>query len=120
MFQLLVAMQVLQFCPFFHRSELGEIISPLFNALVFPPLLHIIWTYLFSQHKIDVYLRKNLKSLSQVRPPCSFTAAEINNLTDRIQNGGTEVVEVIFSVYSWNKYKDSIFENIGKFDTQQF
>ena len=30
----------------------------------------------------------------QVKPPCSFTPEETNYLTDRIQNGGTEVVEV--------------------------
>lgn len=30
----------------------------------------------------------------QVKPPCSFTVQEIDYLTDRIQNGGTEVVEV--------------------------
>lgn len=30
----------------------------------------------------------------QVKPPCSFTPKEIDYLTDRIQNGGTEVVEV--------------------------
>lgn len=30
----------------------------------------------------------------QVNPPCSFTTEEIRYLTDRIQNGGTEVVEV--------------------------
>ncbi|KAJ0040205.1 hypothetical protein Pint_27808 [Pistacia integerrima] len=29
----------------------------------------------------------------QVKPPCSFTPKEIDFLTDRIQNGGTEVVE---------------------------
>ncbi|KAF3439125.1 hypothetical protein FNV43_RR17400 [Rhamnella rubrinervis] len=34
-----------------------------------------------------------LPLLSQVKPPCSFTAQEIDYLTDRIQNGGTEVVE---------------------------
>ncbi|ONK76102.1 uncharacterized protein A4U43_C03F23890 [Asparagus officinalis] len=34
-----------------------------------------------------------LPLLSQVKPPCSFTPDEINHLTDRIQNGGTEVVE---------------------------
>lgn len=34
-----------------------------------------------------------LPLLSQVNPPCSFTPDEISNLTDRIQNGGTEVVE---------------------------
>ncbi|CAO2828335.1 unnamed protein product [Amaranthus hypochondriacus] len=34
-----------------------------------------------------------LPLLSQVKPPCSFTPEEINYLTDRIQNGGTEVVE---------------------------
>ncbi|KAK1316658.1 hypothetical protein QJS10_CPA05g01645 [Acorus calamus] len=34
-----------------------------------------------------------LPLLSQVKPPCSFTSEEINYLTDRIQNGGTEVVE---------------------------
>lgn len=30
----------------------------------------------------------------QVKPPCSFTSQEVDYLTDRIQNGGTEVVEV--------------------------
>ncbi|KAK1292889.1 hypothetical protein QJS10_CPB17g02665 [Acorus calamus] len=34
-----------------------------------------------------------LPLLSQVKPPCSFTSEEIHYLTDRIQNGGTEVVE---------------------------
>ncbi|KAI4325995.1 hypothetical protein MLD38_031354 [Melastoma candidum] len=34
-----------------------------------------------------------LPLLSQVKPPCSFTPEEITYLTDRIQNGGTEVVE---------------------------
>ncbi|XP_020095844.1 malate dehydrogenase, glyoxysomal-like isoform X1 [Ananas comosus] len=34
-----------------------------------------------------------LPLLSQVNPPCSFTPEEITYLTDRIQNGGTEVVE---------------------------
>ncbi|XP_029123657.1 malate dehydrogenase, glyoxysomal isoform X6 [Elaeis guineensis] len=34
-----------------------------------------------------------LPLLSQVKPACTFTADEINYLTDRIQNGGTEVVE---------------------------
>uniref|UniRef100_A0A7C8ZDA7 Malate dehydrogenase n=1 Tax=Opuntia streptacantha TaxID=393608 RepID=A0A7C8ZDA7_OPUST len=34
-----------------------------------------------------------LPLLSQVKPPSSFTPEEINYLTDRIQNGGTEVVE---------------------------
>ncbi|XP_038970450.1 malate dehydrogenase, glyoxysomal [Phoenix dactylifera] len=34
-----------------------------------------------------------LPLLSQVNPPCSFTTEEIRYLTDRIQNGGTEVVE---------------------------
>ncbi|CAL0314358.1 unnamed protein product [Lupinus luteus] len=34
-----------------------------------------------------------LPLLSQVKPPCSFTPKEIEYLTDRIQNGGTEVVE---------------------------
>ncbi|KMZ56041.1 Malate dehydrogenase [Zostera marina] len=34
-----------------------------------------------------------LPLLSQVKPACSFTAEEINYLTNRIQNGGTEVVE---------------------------
>ncbi|XP_058069216.1 malate dehydrogenase, glyoxysomal-like [Magnolia sinica] len=35
-----------------------------------------------------------LPLLSQVMPPCSFSAQEITHLTDRIQNGRTEVVEV--------------------------
>lgn len=30
----------------------------------------------------------------QVKPPCSFTQEETEYLTSRIQNGGTEVVEV--------------------------
>ncbi|KAL4366821.1 hypothetical protein GQ457_05G008030 [Hibiscus cannabinus] len=34
-----------------------------------------------------------LPLLSQVKPPCSFTQKEIDYLTDRIQNGGTQVVE---------------------------
>ncbi|KAJ3670075.1 hypothetical protein LUZ60_010399 [Juncus effusus] len=34
-----------------------------------------------------------LPLLSQVTPPCSFTQEEVAYLTDRIQNGGTEVVE---------------------------
>ncbi|KAK4360609.1 hypothetical protein RND71_019561 [Anisodus tanguticus] len=34
-----------------------------------------------------------LPLLSQVKPPCSFTPAETEYLTSRIQNGGTEVVE---------------------------
>lgn len=34
-----------------------------------------------------------LPLLSQVKPPSSFTQREIEYLTDRIQNGGTEVVE---------------------------
>eukprot|EP00246_Nothoceros_aenigmaticus_P012524 TRINITY_DN3929_c0_g1_i3.p1 TRINITY_DN3929_c0_g1~~TRINITY_DN3929_c0_g1_i3.p1 ORF type:complete len:351 (+),score=48.64 TRINITY_DN3929_c0_g1_i3:168-1220(+) len=34
-----------------------------------------------------------LPLLSQVKPPCSFTTEEIDYLTNRIQNGGTEVVE---------------------------
>ncbi|XP_030466089.1 malate dehydrogenase, glyoxysomal [Syzygium oleosum] len=34
-----------------------------------------------------------LPLLSQVKPPCSFTPQEIDYLTSRIQNGGTEVVE---------------------------
>ncbi|KAL6225010.1 hypothetical protein ACLB2K_003864 [Fragaria x ananassa] len=35
-----------------------------------------------------------LPLLSQVKPPCSFTPKEVDYLNDRIQNGGTEVVEV--------------------------
>ncbi|XP_058189650.1 malate dehydrogenase, glyoxysomal isoform X2 [Rhododendron vialii] len=34
-----------------------------------------------------------LPLLSQVKPPCSFTTEETKYLTNRIQNGGTEVVE---------------------------
>ncbi|KAM7276190.1 hypothetical protein ACFE04_018056 [Oxalis oulophora] len=34
-----------------------------------------------------------LPLLSQVKPPCSFTPQETEYLTNRIQNGGTEVVE---------------------------
>ncbi|KAM7251035.1 hypothetical protein ACFE04_022918 [Oxalis oulophora] len=38
-----------------------------------------------------------LPLLSQVTPPCSFTPKEVDYLTDRIQNGGTEVVETMLS-----------------------
>lgn len=31
----------------------------------------------------------------QVKPPCSLTPQETEYLTNRIQNGGTEVVEVM-------------------------
>ncbi|KAJ4714641.1 malate dehydrogenase [Melia azedarach] len=34
-----------------------------------------------------------LPLLSQAKPSCSFTPKEVDDLTDRIQNGGTEVVE---------------------------
>ncbi|KAI4327289.1 hypothetical protein L6164_019768 [Bauhinia variegata] len=34
-----------------------------------------------------------LPLLSQVKPPCAFTPKEVDYLTNRIQNGGTEVVE---------------------------
>ena len=43
----------------------------------------------------------------QVKPPCSFTPKEIDYLTDRIQNGGTEVVEV--QIYMF----DLLLENIS-------
>ncbi|XP_013623303.1 malate dehydrogenase 1, peroxisomal [Brassica napus] len=34
-----------------------------------------------------------LPLLSQVKPPCSFTQKEIEYLTDRMENGGIEVVK---------------------------
>ena len=36
----------------------------------------------------------------QVQPSSSFTAEEVRYLTDRIQNGGTEVVEVRVIIFS--------------------
>ena len=57
------------------------------------PLLSQVQKNLFSNN----YLLTNLSCnniLIQVKPPCSFTQKEIDHLTDRIQNGGTEVVEV--------------------------
>ncbi|KAH9655344.1 Malate dehydrogenase 2 (peroxisomal) [Citrus sinensis] len=39
-----------------------------------------------------------LPLLSQVKPPCSFTQEEAEYLTNRIQNGGTEVVEAYAAV----------------------
>lgn len=52
----------------------------------------------------------------QVKPPCSFTPKEVDYLTNRIQNGGTEVVEVsnqlVFLLSScyifWKSYNDYI------------
>jgi malate dehydrogenase len=44
---------------------------------------------------VSMTLGADLKSVYlQVTPPSSFTQDEIKYLTDRIQNGGTEVVEV--------------------------
>lgn len=37
---------------------------------------------------------KIFSHLMQVKPSCYFTPQEIEYLTTRIQNGGTEVVEV--------------------------
>lgn len=33
--------------------------------------------------------------MGQVKPPCSLSPEETEYLTSRIQNGGTEVVEVL-------------------------
>ncbi|KAL6012773.1 hypothetical protein ACLOJK_003262 [Asimina triloba] len=49
-----------------------------------------------------------LPLLSQVKPPCSFTSEEINYLTDRIQNGGTEVVEA----YAAAKFADACLHGL--------
>lgn len=42
-------------------------------------------------------ISNSLSMTFQVKPPSSFTTKEIEYLTDRIQNGGTEVVEVKFT-----------------------
>ena len=42
-----------------------------------------------------------LPLLSQVVPKCSFTDEELEKLTDRIQNAGTEVVEAKAGAVSW-------------------
>ncbi|KAE8701154.1 Malate dehydrogenase, glyoxysomal [Hibiscus syriacus] len=43
-----------------------------------------------------------------VKPPCSFTAREIDYLTDPIQNGGTEVVEAYVAV----KFADACLRSL--------
>lgn len=42
----------------------------------------------------NLNLRNLCSVFMQVNPSCSFTSQEVDDLTDRIQNGGTEVVEV--------------------------
>ncbi|KAG5528226.1 hypothetical protein RHGRI_028981 [Rhododendron griersonianum] len=49
-----------------------------------------------------------LPLLSQVKPPCSFTPEETDYLTSRIQNGGTEVVEVKDICKSWGGIGNTI------------
>ncbi|KAG1341865.1 Malate dehydrogenase, glyoxysomal [Cocos nucifera] len=49
-----------------------------------------------------------LPLLSQVKPACTFTTDEINYLTDRIQNGGTEVVEA----YAAAKFADACLRGL--------
>ncbi|MQL86811.1 hypothetical protein Taro_019348 [Colocasia esculenta] len=49
-----------------------------------------------------------LPLLSQVKPPASFTPEEINYLTDRIQNGGTEVVEA----FAASKFADACMRGL--------
>ncbi|XP_010268647.1 PREDICTED: malate dehydrogenase, glyoxysomal-like [Nelumbo nucifera] len=61
-----------------------------------------------------------LPLLSQVKPPSSFTPQEINYLTDRIQNGGTEVVEAkagagsatLSMAYSAAKFADACLRGL--------
>lgn len=61
-----------------------------------------------------------LPLLSQVKPPCSFTSEEINYLTNRIQNGGTEVVEAkagagsatLSMAYAAAKFADSCLRGL--------
>jgi malate/lactate dehydrogenase len=73
-------MQESQYCLFYHRFCKGYLILP----------------YL----KFMTSLNKSLNLLQtwflKVKPPSSFTAEETEYLTNRIQNGGTEVVEVMF------------------------
>jgi malate/lactate dehydrogenase len=52
-----------------------------------------------------------------VNPSCSFTSEEVKYLTSRIQNGGTEVVEVYFSLQSTNtpkSYAASLMHDEGR------
>ncbi|KAH9712486.1 Malate dehydrogenase 1 (peroxisomal) [Citrus sinensis] len=49
-----------------------------------------------------------LPLLSQVKPSCSLTPTEIDYLTDRIQNGGTEVVEA----YAAAKFADACLRGL--------
>lgn len=76
MFQLWGVMLALQFYLFFPRF--GKLCSNWFD-LVRGILVEILF---------------DLSYVIQVKPPCSFTPEETEYLTSRIQNGGTEVVEV--------------------------
>lgn len=46
---------------------------------------------------------RTLYHAPQVKPACSFTADEVDYLTKRIQDGGTEVVQVQFvAIYTYS------------------
>lgn len=76
MFRLLEDTQELQFYHCFLRFEIRW----------------FTWKSSFCLFEVDILFSSSY--LLQVKPPCSFTQKEIEYLTDRIQNGGTEVVEV--------------------------
>lgn len=68
---------MLQFSLFCPRFEIMN--GFLLSAIIFLDNSHCTFT---------IFLQR------QVKPPCCFTPEEIDFLTHRIQNGGTEVVEV--------------------------
>lgn len=51
-------------------------------------------TYCLDMLTFIYHCKSSVYRLLQAKPPCSFTSEEVNYLTSRIQNGGTEVVEV--------------------------
>lgn len=78
----------------------GVTILPLLSQVflkAYYKLLHFSFLYDFTLYLVKL-LSKKLSPrylFKQVKPPSSFTQQEIEHLTNRIQNGGTEVVEVM-------------------------
>lgn len=92
MFLWLVVMQGLPYYLSCHRLDI------LISETIFLFSVHVDQKSLVSRfwsfHLLGYYY------FLQVKPACTFTADERNYLTHRIQNGGTEVVEVINFAFS--------------------
>lgn len=73
----------------------GITILPLLSQVLIICWFHHMGMLILKYYLASMTLGADLKPVYlQVTPPSSFTQDETRYLTDRIQNGGTEVVEV--------------------------